>query len=56
MQCEKFKSVRKHFTDELEKMLKMLDKTGLHYIRCFNPNSQQMPDHFDRVSLKGSIY
>ncbi|KAF4748692.1 hypothetical protein FOZ62_027358 [Perkinsus olseni] len=48
MQCEKFKSVRKHFTDELEKMLKMLDKTGLHYIRCFNPNNQQSPDHFDR--------
>ena len=53
--CEKFKSVRSKFMTELDAMLAMLDKCYVHYIRCFNPNTNQRSGHFDTAHVTDQV-
>ena len=53
--CEKFKSVRSKFMAELETLLAMLDKCAVHYIRCFNPNSNQKSGDFNSKYVEDQV-
>jgi myosin heavy subunit len=45
--CEKFISVSKSFLSDLERMVEVLGASGLHFIRCFNPNGKKAAGIFD---------
>eukprot|EP00916_Digyalum_oweni_P011379 GHVL01018938.1.p1 GENE.GHVL01018938.1~~GHVL01018938.1.p1 ORF type:complete len:1413 (+),score=225.29 GHVL01018938.1:81-4319(+) len=42
-----FESIAKKFSDELSDMLVDLDRCQLQFIRCYSPNSKQLPNEFD---------
>ena len=53
--CERFKSVRSKFMNELDHLLQMLDKCSVHYIRCFNPNNIQKNGDFNTSYVQDQV-
>ena len=51
----KLKSVVNNFKTQLNKLLKSIDLTDTHYIRCLKPNDTNKPNIFDRKLITSQL-
>ena len=51
----KAKSVGIQFKNQLQTLMKEIEKTNPYYIRCIKPNDKNIPDLFDRIRVNSQI-
>ncbi|CRH01782.1 myosin C, putative [Plasmodium relictum] len=51
----KFITVSSEFREQLNSLMKRIRETEPHFIRCIKPNSQNLPDVFDRISVNEQL-
>ncbi|CRG95016.1 myosin C, putative, partial [Plasmodium gallinaceum] len=51
----RFVTVSSEFREQLNLLMKRIRETEPHFIRCIKPNSQNLPDMFDRISVNEQL-
>ena len=45
------KTISMQFKSQMNDLMNIIEKTGIHYIRCFKPNDLNKPNTFDRIKI-----
>ncbi|EDL44354.1 myosin PfM-C, putative [Plasmodium vivax] len=52
---KRIQTVSSEFKEQLHQLMRRIKETEPHFIRCIKPNSQNVPDLFDRISVNEQL-